>query len=170
MKSNKAFYLVWAGQVLSVFGSSLSWFALGVWIYQKTGSSSQFAWVALCTALPQMLVSPFAGVWIDRINRRWAVALGDGGAAMGTLLLAFLFVSGRIQVWNIYLITALSAACSALQVTAYRALTASIVQQEQLGRANGLIQFGQGLADVLAPAVAGVLVLTIKLPGILMID
>ena len=170
MKGSKSFVLVWIGQVVSVFGSSLSWFGLGVWIYQKTGSSSQFAWVALCTALPQMLVSPLAGVWIDRMNRRWAMALGDGGAAVGTLVLAILFVSGHIQVWNIYLITAISAACGALQTTAYTALTASIVQQEQLGRANGMVQFSQGLADVLAPAAAGVLVLTIKIPGILMID
>ena len=110
MKGNKAFVSVWVGQVVSVFGSSLSWFALGVWIYQKTGSSSQFAWVALCTALPQMLISPFAGIWIDRINRRWAMALGDGGAAVGTLFLALLFISGGIQDWNIYLVTALSAA------------------------------------------------------------
>ena len=89
------------------------------------------------------------------------MALGDGGAAVGTLLLAILFVSGHIQVWNIYLITAISAACGALQTTAYTALTASIVQQEH-GRANGMVQFSQGLADVLAPAAAGVLVLTIK--------
>jgi len=170
MKSFKPFILIWAGQVVSVLGSSLSWFAIGVWIYQKTGSASQFAWVALCTALPQMLVSPFAGVLIDRYNRRWVMALADGGAAFGTLLLAVFFLSGRIQVWNIYLITAMSAACNAIQVPAYSALVASIVPHEQLGRANGMIQFGQGLADILAPAIAGLLVLTIKVPGILMID
>jgi len=127
MKSFKPFILIWAGQVVSVLGSSLSWFAIGVWIYQKTGSASQFAWVALCTALPQMLVSPFAGVLIDRYNRRWVMALADGGAAFGTLLLAVFFLSGRIQVWNIYLITAMSAACNAIQVPAYSALVASIV-------------------------------------------
>jgi MFS transporter, DHA3 family, macrolide efflux protein len=170
MKSNKSFLLVWAGQVVSILGSSLSWFALGVWIYQKTGSASQFALVALCTALPQMLVSPFAGVLIDRYNRRWVMVLADSGAALGTLLLAVLFLSGHIQVWNIYLITAASAACNALQAPAYSALVASIVQREKLGRANGMIQFGRGLAEILAPALAGWLVLTIKVPGILLID
>lgn len=170
MKDSKPFFLVWAGQVVSILGSSLSWFALGVWIYQKTGSASQFALVALCTALPQMLVSPFAGVLVDRYNRRWVMACADGGAALCTLGLAGLFFSGHIQVWHIYLLTASGAACNAAQAPAYTALIASIVKRDQLGRANGLVQFGQGLAEVLAPTLAGVLVLTIKVPGILIID
>ncbi len=170
MKAYKPFLLVWAGQVVSILGSSLSWFALGVWIYQKTGSASQFAWVALCTALPQMLVSPFAGVIVDRYNRRWVMAFADGGAAICTLALAGLFISGHIQLWHIYLLTACSAACNALQVPAYTALVACIVERNQLGRVNGLIQFGQGLAEILAPTLAGVLVLTIQVPGILVID
>lgn len=170
MKDNKPFFLVWAGQVVSILGSNLTGFALAVWIYQETGSASQFALVALCTALPQMLVSPFAGVVIDRYNRRLVMALADSGAAFCTLALTALFLSGQIQVWHIYLITALSAASSALQAPAYSALVASTMQREQLGRVNGLIQFGQGLAEVLAPTLAGVLVLTIKVPGILVID
>jgi DHA3 family macrolide efflux protein-like MFS transporter len=170
MKQNKSFLIVWAGQVVSILGSGLSWFALGVWLYQQTGSASKFALVALCTALPQMLISPFVGVLIDRYSRRRMMILADSGAALGTLVLAGLFLSGQMQVWHIYLLTATSAAFGALQTPAYSALVASIVEREQLGRANGMVQFGQGLADVLAPALAGVLVLAIGVPGVLLID
>jgi len=164
------FFIVWAGQVVSIFGSNLSGFALGVWLYQRTGSASNFAFVALCTVLPQIVLSPLAGIWIDRYNRRWMMALADSGAAVCTLGLATLFFSGRIQVWHIFALTALSAAFGSIQMPAYSALVASTIHASQLGRANGLLQFGQALADILAPAVAGVLVVTIQVPGVLLID
>jgi MFS family permease len=165
-----SFLVVWAGQVVSVFGSNLSGFALGVWLYQRTGSASNFAFVALCTVLPQLLLSPLAGVWVDRYNRRWMMALSDSGAALCTLGLAALFFTGHIQVWQILLATAISSAFGSLQTPAYSALVASTTQREQLGRVNGLLQFGRALADILAPSVAGLLVVTVQVPGVLLID
>ncbi|MFZ6026133.1 MAG: MFS transporter [Chloroflexota bacterium] len=164
------FVAVWAGQMVSVFGSNLSSFALGVWLYQHTGSASNFALVALCTVLPQVLLSPLAGVWVDRHNRRWTMALADSGAAFCTLCLALLFVTGNIRVWHIFLAALLSSACSSLQVPAYMAIVASTTAHSQLGRANGLLQFGRALADILAPSVAGLLVVAVQIPGVLLID
>ena len=80
-----SFLWIWAGQVVSILGSNLSGFALGIWLYQTTGSASNFALVALCSVLPQLLVSPLAGGLIDRYPRRWMMALGDSGAALCTL-------------------------------------------------------------------------------------
>jgi DHA3 family macrolide efflux protein-like MFS transporter len=167
-----SFLWIWAGQVVSIFGSSLSGFALGVWLYQVTGSASNFALVALCTVLPQLLVSPLAGVLVDRYPRRWMMALGDSGAALCTLGMAALFFGGPalVQPWQVFLVTALSSAFGALQSPAYLALVPGMVPETQLGRANGLIQLGQGLAEVLAPALAGLLVATIGVPGVLLID
>jgi MFS transporter, DHA3 family, macrolide efflux protein len=166
----KAFLLIWAGQVVSILGSTLSGFALGIWLYQTTGSASNFAVTALCSVLPRMLVSPLAGGLVDRYSRKWMMALGDSGAALCTLGLAVLFFGGQMQPWQVFLGTALSSACGALQEPAYAALVAGAVHQVQLGRANGLIQFGQGLAEVLAPALAGVLVAVIGVPGVLLVD
>lgn len=164
------FILVWAGQVVSVFGSNLSSFALGIWLYQHTGSASNFAYVAVCTVLPRLLLSSLAGVWVDRYNRRRMMGLADSGSAVCTFCLAALFWSGQIQVWHLFLLTAISAAFSSLQTLAYTALVASAIRPEQLGRANGLLQFGRALADILAPAVAGLLVVTIRVPGVLLLD
>ena len=167
-----SFLWIWAGQVVSIFGSSLSGFALGVWLYQVTGSASNFALVALCTVLPQLLVSPLAGALVDRYPRRWMMVLGDSGAALCTLAMAVLFFSGPalVQPWQVFLVTALSSAFGALQSPAYLALVPGMVPEAQLGRANGLIQLGQGLAEVLAPALAGLLVASIGVPGVLLID
>lgn len=170
MLKRKAFFAIWAGQVVSILGSSLSGFALGVWLYQQTGSASNFALVALCSVLPQLLVSPLAGGLVDRYSRRWMMILGDSGAALCTLVLALLFFSGQIQPWQIYLMTVFSSACGALQAPAYSALIAVAVRDEQLGRANGLIQFGHGLAEILSPAIAGVLVVSVGVPGVLFAD
>jgi predicted MFS family arabinose efflux permease len=170
MKKSLPLIVVWIGQIISLFGSGLTGFALGVWLYQRTGSASNFALVALCSALPQLLVSPLAGVLVDRYPRRRLMALADSGSALCTLIIAALFVSGAIQVWHIYLITALSSACGALQAPAYSALVATLIPRQQLARANGMIQLGQGLAEILAPASAGLLVLAIGVPGVLVID
>lgn len=167
-----SFLWIWAGQVVSIFGSNLSGFALGVWLYQVTGSASNFALVALCIVLPQLLISPLAGVLVDRYPRRWMMALGDSGAALCTLAMAALFFSGpaAVQPWQVFLVTALSSAFGAVQAPAYLALVPGMVPEAQLGRANGLIQLGQGLAEVLAPASAGLLVAVIGVPGVLLID
>jgi MFS family permease len=170
VKKNLSLLLVWAGQIVSLFGTQLTGFALGVWLYQQTGSASNFALVALCSALPQMILSPLAGVWIDRYNRRWMMALADSGAALCTLAIAVLFFSGHIQVWQIFLVTALSSSCSTLQAPAYGALVATAIPKDQLARANGMIQLGQGVAEILAPALSGVLLAAIGIPGVLIID
>jgi len=167
-----SFLWIWAGQVISIFGSNLSGFALGVWLYQVTGSASNFALVALCTVLPQLLVSPLSGALVDRYPRRWMMVLGDSGAALCTLAMAALFFSGPalVQPWQVFLVTALSSTFGALQSPAYLALVPGMIPEAQLGRANGLIQLGQGLAEILAPAVAGLLVAAIGVPGVLLID
>lgn len=170
MRFRVGFLVVWAGQVVSVLGSNLTAFALGVWLYRTTGSASPFALVALCSALPQMLVSPLAGVLVDRHDRRWMMAAADGGAALCTLALAALFWGGSIQVWHVLAATVVASACGALQTPAYAALVASTVEPKHLGRANGLLQTGDAVAEVLGPSIAGVLVITVGVTGVLLTD
>ncbi|RPI34759.1 MAG: MFS transporter, partial [Chloroflexota bacterium] len=119
------FTLVWAGQLVSLFGSGLTGFALGLWVYQQTGSVTQYALIALSAVLPRILVSPLAGVLADRWDRRRAMILSDCGAGLTTLAIALLFLSSRLEVWHIYLATGAGAAFGAIQWPAY---TASISQ------------------------------------------
>ena len=72
------FLVIWVGQVISSLGSNLSGFALGVWVYQRTGSATRFALIALVTTLPGILMSPLAGALVDRWDRRRAMILGRG--------------------------------------------------------------------------------------------
>jgi len=166
----RVFIIVWLGQLVSLVGSGLTSFALGLWVYEHTGSVTQFALIGLFTALPNIVLSPLAGALVDRWDRRWAMILSDTGAGLCTLMMAFLFLTNRIEVWQIYLAAGASAAFGTFQWPAYSAAMTLLVPKKHLGRANGMVQFGQAAAEILAPALAGVLVLTTRIQGILLID
>ncbi|MGD8814610.1 MAG: MFS transporter, partial [Anaerolineales bacterium] len=164
------FSIVWLGQCVSVIGSGLTSFALGVWIFERTGSVTQFALIGLFAALPRVLLSPLAGALVDRWDRRRAMILSDTGAGLSTLLLVLLLFSNRLEIWHIYLIVGTSAAFSTIQWPAYTAATTLLVAKKNLGRANGMVQFGLAASEILAPALAGVLILTVQLEGVILID
>jgi DHA3 family macrolide efflux protein-like MFS transporter len=164
------FPIVWAGQMISLVGSGLTSFALGVWLFERTGSITQFTLVGLFAVLPRVLLSPLAGALVDRWDRRRMMILADAGAGLATLAIALLLLAGRLDVWHIYLAVGFSAASGTAQWPAYAAATTMLVSRENLGRANGMVQLGQAVSEILAPALAGVLLLTVGLGGIILID
>ncbi|MCB1162425.1 MFS transporter [bacterium] len=166
----RTFVVIWAGQVLSLMGSGLSGFALGVWVFQRTGSATQFAMIALAATLPAVLASPLAGVMVDRWDRRRVMILSDSIAALGTAALALLYWRGALELWHILVASALGATMGAFQGPAYQASVTLLVPKEQYGRASGMAQMGQALAGVLSPLLAGVLLVTIGVTGVLLID
>lgn len=166
----RVFLLVWLGQLVSTLGSGLTGFALGVWIYQGTGSTTLFALNLLAFTLPQLLVFALAGALVDRWDRRLVMMLSDSGAGLGTLVVALLYLTGRLQIWHVYLATAWMAAFGALQWPAYSAATSTLVSKEQLGRASGMVQIGEAVSQLISPALAGVLFVQTGLSGVLLVD
>ena len=164
------FLTVWFGQMVSLLGSSMTGFALGVWIYQQTGSATSFALILLANMLPKAVLAPFAGVAADRYNRRIIMIATDLGAGLATVLVAGLFITGNMQVWHIYLLTAINASMGALQGPAFGASVTQLVPKAQLGRANGLMQLGGGVSQIAAPVLAGVLMAISGLAAVLLID
>lgn len=164
------FMLVWFSQLISVFGSGLTSFALGLWVFQQTGSVTAFSLMALAATLPRIFLSPFAGVVADRFDRRLVMAVADAGAGLSTLVVALLMATGRLEIWHLYVATLWSAAFSSFQWPAYSAATVQLVPKEQLGRVNGLVSIGRGASEVLAPALAGLLIGVIGVAGVILID
>jgi MFS family permease len=164
------FLVIWVGQVVSALGSSLAGFALGVWVYQQTGSATRFALIAVVSSLPGILLAPIAGALADRWNRRWAMIVSDTGAGCASLALALLFWNGRLELWHVYPLLACSSAFVTLRWPAFTAATTLLVPREHLGRAAGLTQMGSAAAEILAPALAGVLMMSIGLAGVVLID
>lgn len=166
----KIFILIWFGQTVSLIGSSLTNFGLGIWVYQHTKSITQFALVSLSIALPIILISPFAGALVDRWNRRWVMILSDLGSGLSTLAIAILLATNQLEIGHIYLATAISATCGAFQLPAYEASIAMLVPRQHLARANGLVEIGTALGQLIAPVLGGVLLVFIHLQGIIFID
>lgn len=168
--SFKIFCLVWFGQVISLLGSGLTRFALGVWVFQETGSVTYFALISLFGFLPGIVMSPVAGVLVDHWSRRKVMMASDLGSGMLTLTVAALLWADGLAIWHIYVLAGAAAVFESFQWPAYFAAMSLLVPEKQLGRANGMVQFGQSAADILAPFLAGFLVVTIGLEGIIVID
>jgi MFS family permease len=171
------FLTIWLGQVVSLVGSGLTGFALGVWVFEQTGSATQFALIGLSAVLPRVILSPLAGAVVDRWDRRRVMILSDVGAGLGTLVIVLLLRTHQLEsqgpsfgIWPIYALTFVNAAFGTLQWPAFAATTSLLVAKESLGRANGLVQLGQAASEILAPASAGVLMGIIQLEGVILID
>jgi len=166
----RIFLLVWFGQLVSLIGSGLTSFALGVWVYQRTGSVTQFSLILLFALLPSILISPVAGALVDRWNRRNCMILSDSGAGLSTVAIALLLATGKLEIWHIYIAVSLSSVFKAFQLPAYTASTSSLVPKEFLPRASGMVQSGEACAQLISPLLAGFLLGVVQLQGIVLID
>lgn len=164
------FFTIWLGQFLSLIGSELTRFALGVWVYQETGSITQFSLISVASVLPVVFLSPVAGVIVDRWNRLWIMIISDCAAGVCTMIIALLISLNHLEIWHIYLITALMSFFATFQSPAYTVLTTILVPKQQLARANGMVQISNSASQLISPALAGFLIISIKLNGIIIID
>lgn len=164
------FTIVWLGQIVSVLATNMSAFALTIWVFQKTGSATALGLVQVFFITPLLIITPFAGVMVDRHNRKLMMMVSDSVAGMATIAILLLQAFGVLQVWHLYVAAIFQGLGNAFQWPAYSAAISTMIPKEQLGRANGmmsLIDMGPG---ILAPMLAGALLPIISLSGILSID
>ena len=168
----RTYVVIWVGEVASTVGSALTSFALGIWIYEKTGSVSLLTFNMLAYVLPNLLLSPVAGVIADRWHRKWVMVMGDAGVALTTLGVFLLITSDTLQIWHVYILTACASAFGSLQWPAYAAAIPLIVPKEQLGRASAMSQASEALGEMASPFIAGSLYVMggVGLKGIIFID
>lgn len=166
----RAFFLFWAGQLVSLFGTSLSGFALGVWTFQQTNSITQYALIAVFVTVPGLLLATPAGALVDRWPRRRVLIGSDSLAAVLTLITMLLVQRGQLTIGYIYFVTVVQAILRAFQAPAAAAAIQSLVPRSQLGRANGLFSLSDAASAIIAPLVAGVVLVKVGLHGVLLID
>lgn len=166
----KTFVIIWVGQLVSRVGTAMTRFAFLIWVYQETGLATSVALLGFFSFIPFLLIGPFAGVWIDRLDRRRIMIFSDLGAGMMTIIVLSLFASDSLQLWHLYVAEGMAGLFEAFQVPAYTAVTTTILPKAQYARANGLRLFAAYGADVLAPLSAGALLLLIGIEGIMLVD
>ena len=169
-RSMRTFLIIWIGQMISVLGTGLTDFALGVWIYQRTHQATPFAITILFASLPRILLAPFAGSMADRWDRRYLMMIADTANALLTLIVLGLFIYNRLEIWQIYLVALFGSILGTFQDIAYTAAIPTLVPKKDLARASGMVQTVQGLQVLVAPLLASVLFGWIGLHGIMLID
>lgn len=167
-KHDTAIFLV--SQALSLLGSSLVQYALMWHITLKTQSGTMMTLYIVCGFLPTFFLSPFAGVWADRYDRRKIIMLSDGMIALATLGLALLFLAGRNALWLMFLTAAIRSIGSALQQPAVGAFLPQIVPAENLARVGGINGSMQAAMMLVSPALGGVLITYAPMHVIFLVD
>jgi DHA3 family macrolide efflux protein-like MFS transporter len=170
LDGTRAFMIVWLGQMVSFIGSGLTSFALGVWVFQKTGDITQYALISMFFVLPSVLLGPLAGTLVDRWDRRKAMLISDLGAGLSTLSIAVVYLLGGLQVWYIYLAVFMNGAFGSLRIPSMQAAMTLMIPKKNLGRTSGMMEIVQIGEYLIAPTVAGGLMGSIGLAGIVMID
>lgn len=166
----RVFLRLWIGQSVSLVGSALTSFALGVWVYQQTGSVTRLGLVYLLVFLPGILVAPFTGAIVDRYDRRAVLLTTTSVGLLCVLVLAALYQADALHPWHIYLTTAATSMLAAVQTPAVGASVSLLVGRRDLGRANGLVMLAQSIAQILGPLAGGFLIGAVRLSGLLLID
>src|SRR5688572_20139942 len=170
LTSWQTFSLIWFGQFVSLLGTAMTRFALLIWAYQQTGEATTLALMGFFAFIPYILLSPIAGVVVDRVNRRWVMIGADSGAGLTTIALLLLYMTGNLQIWHLYLAEALVGIFDAFQSPAYAAAITTLVPKTHYSRANGMRSLAEYSSQVLAPFLAGLLLTLIDLNGVMLID
>jgi amino acid adenylation domain-containing protein len=164
------FVAVTVGQLVSTTGSALTAFALPIWLFTQTGSVANLGLLWALALICGVLMLPIAGAITDRVSRRKIMMVASSSAGSIQLVLAALLWTDNLQLWNIYLLVALSQVAGSFQRIAFQSAVPQLVPKRYLGHAMGITQLTNGFAMLLMPVFAAGLLAAIELKGILLID
>lgn len=159
-----------SSQTVSLFGSSLVQYAITWYITLSTQSGAMMTISILCGFLPAFILSPFAGVWADRYNRKFLIVSADALVAVSTLLLAIMFLNGFSEFWLIFVVSAVRAVGTGIQGPAVGAILPQIVPAEKLTRVNGINSTLLSLTTLASPVISGALLAMSRIEYIFFID
>jgi len=158
------------GQFVSIIGSNMTGIGFSIWVFQVTGRATALALIGIGYFLPQILLSPLAGVLVDRWSRKRVMILSDTMPALFTVGLIFLYRADALQVWHVFIAVAGIGACNAFQGPAFESSISLMVSKEQYARANGFVAMARNGSGIFGPMLAGALYGFIGLGGILAVD
>lgn len=166
------FTVVWSGQLVSLLATSMTQFGLTIFVVERAGDAKVTALglMQVFFITPFLLVSPLAGVMVDRYNRKYMMMVSDLLAGVATVGILVLQALGVLEIWHLYVASIFQGLGNAFQWPAYSAAISTMVPKEQLGRANGMWSLLEAGPNVFAPLLAGVLLPVIGLTGIMAFD
>ncbi|TQR16270.1 MFS transporter [Psychrobacillus soli] len=159
-----------SSQTISLFGSSLVQYAIMWHITLTTQSGMMMTLFILCGFIPTFILSPVAGVWADRYNRKLLIIVSDGLIATATLILAIVFLMGYDPIWLLFVMAAIRAVGTGIQTPAVGAILPQIVPEDKLTKVNGINGSIQAIIMFVSPMVSAALLTMASLEVIFFID
>jgi Major Facilitator Superfamily. len=164
------FLILWLTQSFSSLGSAMTNFALVVWSYQQYGSALQTALLAICSYVPYVVMSIFAGALSDRWNKKFSILFCDSIAAVCSVFVLLLLMLGRLEVWHLYFLNALNGLMNTVQQPAADVTISLLTPPKYYHRVSGMRSFSNSLVSVLTPALATAFLSIFKIQAVIAFD
>jgi len=161
---NKNFFLLWQGQLVSMLGDILYMIALDFWILDITGSTGLMGFLSALTMLPRIVLGPFAGVFVDKWNRRNIIVLTDFIRGIVITFVGIAGIFGFIQVWMVFIVGIISGLCSAFFGPAVNSIKPELVHESKFVKANSVTSLATSGMDMIGSAIGGVIYVAIGAP------
>ena len=166
----KDFLILWSTQSMSQLGSSITAFALTLWLYEKTGSSLSTAALTICSYAPYVMMSIFAGALTDRFDKKKTMLSCDVLAVTCTIAVYLLYRAEHLMVWHLYALNAISGLMNTVQQPASEVAMTLIVPEKYYQKTSALRSLSRSLISVLNPLIATALYSFAGLSGVVAVD
>ena len=166
----KKFIIIWSGQLFSILSSSIAQFAVVLWISMETGSAEVLSLATIAALLPQIVLGPFAGVYVDRWNRKWTMILADSFVAFCSALIALLFYLDVVELWHIYILIMLRSVGSAFHSPAMKSSIPLLAPESELTRIASINQTIQAICNICGPVLGAALILHTNMSIVMLLD
>lgn len=164
------FLILWSTQSISQLGSSITAFALTLWLYEQTGSSLGTATLTICSYAPYVIMSIFAGALTDRFDKKKTMLVCDVLAVLCTVTIFILYKTNCLMIWHLYALNAVSGLMNTVQQPASEVAMTIIVPEKYYQRTSGLRSLSRSLVSVLNPLIATALYSFVGLTGVIAVD
>jgi DHA3 family macrolide efflux protein-like MFS transporter len=154
---NINFFLLWQGQFVSAMGDVAYSIALGFWILARTGSTALMGTLMATSSLPRMLISPFAGVIVDRSDRKWLLVIMDAIRGIFVVIVGVASYLGFIRVWMVFVAGVVIGACGAFFNPAVSSVIPDIVDKRKLVQANSVFSIVQTASGIVGSSAGGII-------------
>ncbi|MEG0456054.1 MAG: MFS transporter, partial [Bacteroides sp.] len=166
----KKFITIWSGQLFSILSSTIAQFAIILWISLETGSAEVLAFATIAGMVPQIILGAFAGVFVDRWNRKWTMILADSFVALCSGVIAWLFYLDVVELWHIYLLLMLRSVGGAFHTPAMKASIPLLAPESELTRIAGINQSIQAVCTICGPVMGAALIVSTNMSVIMLLD
>jgi MFS transporter, DHA3 family, macrolide efflux protein len=166
----RVFAIIWTGQLFSTLSTTIVGYAVIFWLSMETKSAEVLALATIAALMPQMIIGPFTGVFIDRWDRRRTMIAADIFIAVCTFIMAMMFITGDVKIPYIYVLLVMRSVASAFHVPAMQASVPLLAPETELLRISGVNQVIQSLSIIAGPALAALLISVLNMTWALMFD